>query len=221
MTRGWVLSPGIPLLLAVIGTAALAYSWYLQSGELVRASDYMARLERTQFIIENDELSLDQWLIALDQELAKPAPNEEIVTVAAHKEYEENLRLISHMKERVAVSGAEKQQIIDMRTALENRANKLAESKDYKTLLNAIRELVRSGKDMNTIENLDQQYSQSLEEAHNRIAVLERQVRFYYFCATGLLLLSSLLASVFLELTLRKVAEQNLQFRAFSPAKRR
>ena len=76
MMRGWLLSPGLPLALAVIGTVGLANSWIRQNRELVGAYENLSRLQRSQLVIDTDEIARDQWLIALDQELTKEKPNE-------------------------------------------------------------------------------------------------------------------------------------------------
>src|SRR5216684_6405564 len=68
MMRRWFLSPGLPLALATVGTFVLANSWISQNRELVRAYDDVSRLQRSQLVIEHDEIWRDQWLIALNQE---------------------------------------------------------------------------------------------------------------------------------------------------------
>jgi len=96
--RGWILSPGLPLALAVIGSFGLAYSWQVQNRELVHAYDDVTRLQRSQLVVENDEVWRDQWIIALSQEVVKDKPNEVWLAETAHQALEGVVRWQTHMR---------------------------------------------------------------------------------------------------------------------------
>lgn len=205
MSHGWLVSPGLPLALAVIGTLGLAYSWDVQNRELISAVDDTTRLQRSQLVIDIDEISRDQWLIALDQEIAKEKPNADLLAVTAHGALEATLQWQSHMKGRVADSQDEYRKQLAERDLILEQAEKVAESKNYRALVAALEGLTTDARGLTA--ELDEKFSVRVDAANHRVTKAESRMRTWYFVATAFLLLSSILASVFLELTLRRVTE--------------
>jgi hypothetical protein len=218
--RGWLLSPGLPLVLATIGTIGLGYSWYIQNFELVRATEDVSRLERSQLVIDSDEIARDQWLIALDQEIIKQKPDEAFLSAAARAALEGVVRWQTHMMGRVSESGEQYAAELAVRDALFDKAQKLDEAKDYKGLMTLLNRILAASKAQKTTAALDQQYFTNVDAANDRVAGLEREVRNLYFLATAFLLLSTASGSILLEITLRKMAKDTIQVKG-APANRR
>src|SRR5215212_1183141 len=98
MMRRWILNSAVPLVLAAIGTAALIYSWSYEKRELIRASEEVNRLQRSQLVIDIDEVARDQWIIAFNQELSKSEPNQDVLAVTANGAIMNLVRWQSHME---------------------------------------------------------------------------------------------------------------------------
>src|SRR5262245_23868713 len=147
MIRRWILNSAIPLVLAATGTAALVYSWSNEKQKLARASEEVNRLQRSQLVIDIDQVARDQWIIALNQELSKSEPNQDVLAVAANAAVRNFVTWQSHMEMRVATSSAEYQQTIASRTAIVVQAQKYADGKNYTALtkmLQGFQEMSRS-----------------------------------------------------------------------------
>jgi hypothetical protein len=217
--RRWLFSPALPLLLAVIGTVSLTTAWVRQNRELVRAYDNISRLQRSQLVIDTDEIARDQWLIALDQEIAKQKPNEDFLATAAHGALEGFLRWQTHMEGRVAESPGQYKEELAARDFILGQAEKSAQSKDYRTLMALLHKLTRMSDTLHPTAELDKQFFAAVDAANDRVSESEGKVRFWYVFGTAFLLLSSLLASITLEITLRKVEAQTLHLKPRSSNK--
>src|SRR5258708_31309830 len=141
MMRRWLVSPGLPLGLAVIGMVALTIAWVRQNRELILANEDMFRLQRSQLVIDSDEIARDQWLIALDQEIAKEKPDAEFLVIAAQGSIEGFLKWESHMEGRVADSPELYKKELAARGILLSQAKKLAEAKNYRSLMALLQKL--------------------------------------------------------------------------------
>jgi hypothetical protein len=216
MMRGWILSPALPLALAAIGTLALIYSWVHQNRELVRAYEEMSRLQRSQLVIDTDEVARDQWLIALDQEMTKQKPDEEFLAVAAHGALEGFLRWQTHMEGRVTESPEEYAKELAARDFLLRQAEGLAQTKDYRALMAVLQKLTVTSRDLHSTAELDKRFFAKVDAANDKIAESEGSVRSWYVIGTASLLLSTILASIFLEVTLRRIELQTHQVKPHS-----
>jgi hypothetical protein len=197
--------------MAMIGTAALAYSWQMQNQELVKASDDVSRLQRSQMVVDIDEIQRDQWLIALDKDISSVKPDPELLSVEAREAFEATLVWETHMKGRVADSPIEYQNQLAQRDAILAQAEKLAEANDYKALTQALQGLTRNSKDLTRA--LDQKFFDEVDRATGKVASLESNMRGWYLIGTALLLLSSITASLSLEVTLRHIEVRKVQRR--------
>lgn len=206
--RSWVLTVGLPLGLAVIGTLGLIDAWDHQNRELARATENVSRLQRSQLVIDNDEIARDQWLIALDQEISKPKPNEEFLTNAAQGAIEAFLLWQTHMKIRVAASPLEYQKELNTRDAMIAQAEEFAGAKDYGGLIAMLQKLAAMPQTRQLTAELDKEFFAEVSAADNRVADIESRMRFWYVFGTFLLLLSTLFANIFLDRTLRRMEEQ-------------
>ena len=219
--RRWFFSPGLPLALAVIGTVGLTLAWVRQNRELVRAYEDIARLQRSQLVIDTDEIWRDQWLIALDQEIAKEKPNEEFLATAAHGALEGFLRWQTHMEGRVAQSPEEYKKELAARDFMLSQAGKLAQDKNYRPLIALLSKLEAMSHSLHSTAELDKQFFAAVDAANDRVAEIEGRVRFWYIVGTAFLLLSSILASVSLEATLRRMAMPTFPLNPHSSNKRK
>jgi mevalonate kinase len=203
--RGWILNSALPLVLAVAGTASLVYSWSYEKEELSRATDEVNRLQRSQLVIDIDEVARDQWIIAFNQELSKSEPNQELLAVTSYGAVNNLLMLQSHMEMRVAKSREQYQQTIAARNALITRAKEFAEAKNYSALaqiLNKFQELSRAS---NSTSRLDDEYFAAVDTANSKVAEIESNMRWWYMAGTAALLLSSLLSSVLLDRSFQRL----------------
>lgn len=220
MIRRWLLSQRLPSMLAVIGTALLIISWVRQNRELVRASEDVSRLQRSQLVIDTDEIARDQWLIALDQEMSKTKPSQELLAAEARGALEGFLRWQTHMEERVAESSDEYKNELAARDLILSQAEKLEQAGDYKTMMALLQRFTVMSHTLNSTAELDKHFFAKVDDANNKVAELEGQVRSLYVLGTAFLLLSSILASVFLDVTLRQVEKETLRLKS-PPSSRR
>jgi hypothetical protein len=216
-----MISPGLPLLLAVVGTMGLANSWIVQNRELTRAYEDVSRLQRSQLVIDTDQIARDQWLIAMDQEIAKEHPNEELLAATAHGALQGFLMWQTHMEGRVTESPDEYKKELAARDLMLAQAQKLANNKDYKSLMAALQKITTMSHALHTTDELDKQFFAAVDAANDQVAEIETRVRFWYVFGTTLLLLSSVLASVLLELTLRRMERGSIPVKAASSNRRK
>jgi hypothetical protein len=221
MMRRWIISPGLPLVLAAIGTIGLINSWARQNRELVRANENVYLLQRSQLVIDIDEIARDQWLIAIDQEIAKEKPNSEFLVVAARGALEGFLRWQTHMEGRVDGSTDEYKKELAARGSMLAQADKLVEAKDYRSLTALLQNLTEMSHNLHSTNYLDNQFFSAVDVANTKVAENEGRVLFWYVLGTSLLFLSSMLASVFLEVTLRRMETNKLHLSSHPSKKRK
>jgi hypothetical protein len=73
-----------PVLLTILGTGSSLYSWTYEKRELASASDEVNRLVRSQLVIASDEIARDQWVIALNHEIAHGVSDPDVLADLAH-----------------------------------------------------------------------------------------------------------------------------------------
>jgi len=187
----------VPVLLTIFGTAALLYSWAYEKHELGSASDEVNRLVRSQLVIASDEIARDQWLIALNHEVAHDVSDPEVLAVLAHGALDGFVRWYSHMEMRVARTSDQYQLNIGVRDAVLARAKLLAAAKNYPALLESLRQLSTLAKTLKATERLDDQYFAQIAAARKQVSDIESRVTLWYFLGTISLLLGSTIASLF------------------------
>jgi hypothetical protein len=220
MTRDWMLSPGLPLALAALGTLSLTFAWLRENDELARAKSNMDRLQRSQLVIDIDQIARDQWIIALNQERAKPKPDEELLATEAYGALQGFATWQSHMETRVANSSEESKAELAARDAILANAKKLAAANDYKGVMRLLFQLGQMSHNTNSTAKLDERFFASVDTARGRVADLEYDIRLWYVLGTGLLLLSSIFASVLLEISLKRL-EKHQQVAVPAPVKQK
>jgi branched-subunit amino acid aminotransferase/4-amino-4-deoxychorismate lyase len=201
----WVISPGLSSTLALFGTVALCLSWFRDTHDLTKARENLARLQRSQLVIDIDKVGRDQWLIAMDQEIAKAKPDPYFLAFASRGALEGAVRWATHMEGRVAASPEEYEQELKARDELLANAQKWEDARDYKNLNRVLGLLNQRMRSTAAVARLDKQFFDSIDAAQDKVARLERGVREWYIAGTGSLLPSTILASIFLEIGLRKI----------------
>jgi hypothetical protein len=180
----------------------------LQNDELSQATGEVSRLQRSQAVVDTDETQRDQWLIALDEEIVKDKPSPALLSAAAHNALECTVRRESHMAERVSNTSDEYKQAIAEREAIEAQADVLLAKQDYKALIAVLNHFVDVDRKGGTASQ-DKKYFDTVDEANATVSMMQRRVRLTYLWATALLLLSSVLGSVSLDMTLRKITRDS------------
>lgn len=208
MSRNWYRGPFFPIALAIIGTSGLTYAWVRQNHELIHAYEESTRLQRSQLVIDLDEIARDQWLIAFNQEVGKEKPSDDALITDAEGSVEAVLMWQTHMAGRVAESSDEYNEILKARGELREKAAKLREVKDYKGLIELLHKLAEPSRNQQMIASLDKKFAASVKAANDKVAEIEGSMSLWYVVGTTFLLFSSILASVSLEITLRRLEGQ-------------
>ncbi len=206
--RHYLLNSVVPLVLAVIGTAALIYSWSYEKQELARAYEEVNRLQRSQLVIDTDEVARDQWIIALNQEIGKSKPNQDVLAVTARGALVTLVRWQSHMEMRVAKSSAEYTQTIATREAIVAQAHRYADAKDYSGLVKMLKNIQENLWASNSTSHLDDAFFAQVDEANAKVAEIEATMRWCYIAGTAALLLSSVLSNLLLDRSFRRNTNQ-------------
>src|SRR6266850_6073007 len=197
--RHWRLNSAFPLVLAGAGTLALIYSWSYEKHQLARASEEVSRLQRSQLVIDIDEVARDQWIIAFDQELSKSEPSHDVLAVTANGAVVNLITWQSHMEMRVAKSPAEYQQTIAARKAIVAQAQRYADAKNYSELAKILQAFQEMSRASNSTSRLDEAFFAQVNAANDKVAEIEATMRLWYIVGTAALLLSSVLSSLLAE----------------------
>ncbi len=176
--------------------------------ELARASENVARLQRSQLVIDIDEVDKDQWIIAFTQERNKSQPNEQVLTVTARGAVSSVAMWESHMEMRVASSQAHFEQTIAARKAIIAKAQEYADAKNWTALADMFDNFDKLFRSSNALARLDQQFSAEVDAARTNVSRIEAEMRWWYVIGTAALLLSTIVSNVLLERSFRKLERQ-------------
>ena len=203
--RRWMQGSSIPMLFAVAGTAALVYSWSVEKRELARVSEALNRLQRSQMVVNIDQLARDQWLIALNQELTKAEPNSDFLAVAANEALTNFVIWHSHMEMRVAGTSAESERVIAGRETAIAEAKRLEEARDYPKLLRMLQMLHAEARRSNSTAILDRAFFSRVDQASAELARIEARMRLWFMLGTAMLLFGSTLSGILLDRSLDRL----------------
>jgi len=206
--RRWILNSAVSLILAALGTAALVYSWSYEKQELARASEEVNRLQRSQLVIDIDEVARDQWIIAFNQELTKSEPNQDMLAVAAHSALVNLVTWQSHMEMRVAQSAADYQNTIAARKAIVAQAQQYADAKNYSALAKVLQSFQEMSRASNSTSRLDDKFFAQVDAANAKVAAVEANMRWWYIVGTAMLLFSTILSNVLLDRSFQRLERQ-------------
>lgn len=206
--RVWFLNTAIPLVLAAAGTTALVYSWSYEKQELSRASEEVNRLQRSQLVIDIDQVARDQWIIAFNQELAKSNPNPDVLAMTANGAVMNLVIWQSHMEMRVAKSPIEYQQTIKAREAIVAQAGQLANAKNYSSLAQMLQKFEELSRASNSTSRLDKEFFAQVDAANAKVAEIEANMRWWYIVGTAALLLSNILSNLLLDRSFKRIEHQ-------------
>lgn len=206
--RHWILNSAVPLVLAVAGTAALIFSWSYEKQELARASEEVNRLQRSQLVIDIDEVSRDQWIIAFNQELSKSEPNQDVLALTAYGAVRNLVTWQSHMEMRVSKSSTQYQQTIAARKAIVAQSQQYADAKNYSALAQMLQKFQEISRASNSTSRLDDEFSAQVDAANAKVAEIEANMRWWYISGTAALLLSSILSNLLLDRSFKHLEHQ-------------
>jgi len=212
--KRWLTNSFFPLLLAAVGTFALVYSWTYEKKELADATEDMARLQRSQLVIDIDEVARDQWIIAFNQEVGKVNPNPDVLAVTANGAVTNLVMWQSHMEMRVAKSAEQYQLAIAGRETIIAQARQYADKKDYKALSKMLQDFERTSRESDSTSHLDTKFFSEVDEANARVSAAESGMRLWYILGTAALLLSSIVSNVLLERSSQRLERQILSKRS-------
>jgi hypothetical protein len=195
-------------MLAAAGTASLIYSWSYEKQELARASEEVNRLQRSQLVIDIDEVARDQWIIAFNQELSKSEPNQDVLAVTASGVVMNLVRWQSHMEMRVAKSSEQYQQTIAAREAIITQAQQYANAKNYSALAQMVQKFQELSRAASSTSRLDDKFFAAVDAANAKVAEVEASMRWWYVIGTAALLLSSIMSSLLLDRSFQRLEHQ-------------
>ncbi len=196
-------SPLLPLVAAVAGTLSLIYAWKLQNYDVAAAADTRGLLMRSQLVVNLWEAKRDQWVIALNQELIKPKPDRQFLSMAAAEANKATLMWQGYLKVRTTKAQSERQNIFAERDNLIAGIDKLLERSDPNALMQVLDANVRTFKAYKSLDALDQQYFQVVDQTDGEIQRATWWMSTFYAAGTALMLLSTIISSVQLAQALR------------------
>ena len=204
-TGAWILSPLLPLMLLVVGTSTLAYSWWLQNTDLSDANDNISRLMRSQLVVSQWEAKRDQWLIALNQEIAKEKPHPGVLALSASESLKATAIWQSYMALRVAKTQEDRDRIIHIRESLIKQADTLNAAGDYRSLGELLQKHTGLSNLLGVTKVLDTRFVEDVDEARRLAKAISNRIWQLYLFGTTLILTSTVIASIQTDLTLRRI----------------
>jgi hypothetical protein len=186
----------IPLVLAAFGTAGLFIAWHSQYLTLAAATDTRMTLQRSQLVINLWEAKRDQWVIAMNQELSKTAPNRAWLARTLAETNKATIMWQGYMKLRIEKSEKGREQILADRNRLLDGIDALLMKLDTEGLEDVYTANVAVFNASRSLESLDQQFFAISDEGIAAERTAENRMAAAYMIGTGLMLLSTIVAGI-------------------------
>jgi cell division septum initiation protein DivIVA len=178
----------------VLGTLSLAYAWKVQNYDLAVAQDTRITLQRSQLVINLWEAKRDQWVIAVNQELAKSRPDQLFLAAARAQANKATIMWQGYMKLRVEKDGAVREKIRRRNRLLSATDERLAMA-DTKSLLELSATDAASFKALKSLDALDKQFVDVVDETDATVRIANGAMSKFYVLGTALMLLSTIISS--------------------------